>query len=306
MRLYSRQELNLGTGCRSVGLAVHELGHALGMAHEHNRSDRTKFIHIDFNNMSRGWANQYAINYDAYTKIPYDYTSIMHYGSYSTCVNCTRPVMSPIGCGSKCPAMGDIGQRVGLSELDVDQVEYMYSCPVKNIWTNRQYCHDIIYKYRNDKKVDCKAYVRDGKCRNDPSPCCKCGSRGGWKLRVYDDAKSTTIEKTSDESESEEIELIIDEDDIEIEVVVKKKTEKSESESPMEIDMIIDDDDREEYESEEEEETCVDKDPVFCMINTLYCSKPCIKSDCPLTCKTCKPKYEEEGTTVQLTDFDEY
>lgn len=132
---------------------------------------------------------------------------------------------------------------------------HMYSCPLKSKWTKRQYCEDYTYKWRVDKKLDCKAYVRDGKCRRDPSPCCKCGSRGGWKLRVYEKPKATKEEKSEQSETDEEIELIIDEDDIEVEVTTKrkKKTEKSESESPMEIDILFSDDDREDCEDCDEE-----------------------------------------------------
>jgi hypothetical protein len=31
--------------------AIHELGHVLGMAHEHNRPDRDEYLVIDLNNV---------------------------------------------------------------------------------------------------------------------------------------------------------------------------------------------------------------------------------------------------------------
>jgi hypothetical protein len=67
------QYLNLNDP--EVGTAIHELGHALGMVHEHQRSDRDNTIRVFDNasNFSRIW-NTY--NYTAF-----DFNSIMLYAS---------------------------------------------------------------------------------------------------------------------------------------------------------------------------------------------------------------------------------
>ena len=47
-----RQAINLERGlCMSVETVTHELMHALGFAHEHNRPDRNKYISINEDNV---------------------------------------------------------------------------------------------------------------------------------------------------------------------------------------------------------------------------------------------------------------
>ncbi|GFW83238.1 embryonic protein UVS.2 [Trichonephila clavipes] len=45
------QNLSLGNGCAWVGLVIHELGHAIGLYHEHQRSDRDNYITVYRNNV---------------------------------------------------------------------------------------------------------------------------------------------------------------------------------------------------------------------------------------------------------------
>ncbi len=66
-----------------VASVLHELGHTLGFAHEHNRPDRDEWVVYDPDCADFWYAvsGNYAIE-EGFTQIgPYDYTSIMHYGS---------------------------------------------------------------------------------------------------------------------------------------------------------------------------------------------------------------------------------
>lgn len=66
---------------------LHELGHKIGLEHEHQRPDRDLFISIDWSMVDPELAPQFACRspdlYD-YTYYHYDYESVMHYGPEDT------------------------------------------------------------------------------------------------------------------------------------------------------------------------------------------------------------------------------
>lgn len=57
-RAGGRQELSLAHGCLEYDTAIHEMMHAVGFYHEHERWDRDNFIDIQWQNIERSWCKK--------------------------------------------------------------------------------------------------------------------------------------------------------------------------------------------------------------------------------------------------------
>ncbi len=103
-------------------IIVHELMHALGMAHEHQRPDASPtFVTINYENVFPGFADQFEPERGTFVHGPYDYESIMHYDAFAFSANGQPTIIATD------PAYQDvIGNRNELSEGDIAALAFLY------------------------------------------------------------------------------------------------------------------------------------------------------------------------------------
>lgn len=117
-RVGGQQDLYVGATCKWGNIA-HEIGHAVGLYHEHTRADRDNYITVHWENIQEGKSLNFDIMETGTSMIgEYDYDSIMHYSRGYFSRNGLNTISAPDGI--------EIGQRAYLSKRDINSVNILY------------------------------------------------------------------------------------------------------------------------------------------------------------------------------------
>lgn len=136
-------EINLDCCATSKGLVMHEMGHAVGLVHEHQRPDRDQYVTVQPANAHQNytgafdiypWGYRHEHEHGAFWSDPtltaFDYESLMIYPTHGFS-NTGQPTLLPKPIGSRGPNWtGDsnkMGTQTGLTWTDKGTLYVMYS-----------------------------------------------------------------------------------------------------------------------------------------------------------------------------------
>lgn len=122
-----------------LGIVIHELGHSLGVSHEHQRKDRDDYVKVFTKRIREDELRFYEINEEVGRTFPYDILSIMHYASTHPTASLKKgaelirakdeacdfymKLDASITCSQIKNAMG---QRFGITQLQANRVAKHY------------------------------------------------------------------------------------------------------------------------------------------------------------------------------------
>lgn len=120
------QKISLPSGCRNLQTAVHEIMHALGFFHEHNRFDRDTYLDIKFENIEKDLHDQFKRRSQWKTLLfrKFDFLSTMLYAPDEFSKNGRNTIVSRIRGKS---VLKDIHKPV-MSPGDILSINQLYKC----------------------------------------------------------------------------------------------------------------------------------------------------------------------------------
>jgi Astacin (Peptidase family M12A) len=125
-RIGGKQLVQVSDKC-TAGNLMHEIGHTIGLWHEHLRTDSKKHVVFNMSNIDPQGISEYVVSntFKIHDVGNYDYCSIMHYDPYEFALDETTHVIQTTShniSNNEC-----VGQRNNLSNGDIKGIDSIYS-----------------------------------------------------------------------------------------------------------------------------------------------------------------------------------
>ncbi|UMM29086.1 hypothetical protein L5515_011624 [Caenorhabditis briggsae] len=165
-KIGGRQTLSLAADCIADYIIWHEMMHAIGFEHEHQRPDRDSFIRVDYSNVIPGQMINFDKLQQSQVEFPdsYDYKSIMHYDGYAFGrVDGVRQVrlatMIPLKPGVR------LEDNMKFTATDIEKLNRLGQCGTRGGQYSNQgvvaaTCKDVA------TAISCEGNRRRGMCKN--------------------------------------------------------------------------------------------------------------------------------------------
>lgn len=132
------QTLNLqDPGCWGTGTIAHEIGHTIGLVHEHQRPDRNTYVTINYDNIEAGKESNFYVYVTGRTWTPYDFNSLMHYGKTAFGKSSGLETITPKS--EYASQATNMGQRTTATDYDRSAVDGLYNLPPRTFRTYTLY-----------------------------------------------------------------------------------------------------------------------------------------------------------------------
>ena len=122
-----QQTISLGKGCENLGIIIHELMHAIGFYHLHQRHDRDDYLRVHWKNILPDAVSNFKLMKPGDQRVDavFDYSSIMMYGDNSFSVDHRKKTMTPTLRETKIQPPAD---KKHLTDVDAYSINRLYQC----------------------------------------------------------------------------------------------------------------------------------------------------------------------------------
>jgi hypothetical protein len=176
-----RQELRICHGCNTFNHILHEMGHSMGLFHEHQHPDRDTYLQIFLENVRDSSERAFDRITEGNTTLgfPYERWSVMHYDGYDFMTPGLVPWCAITGCRTmKFWSGGEPGPTEQFTGLELMGLKRRYPVPARLTAMHSGKCVDIPAHNAVERTI-----VEQFDCHD--------GANQGWLLRWQENIEGT-------------------------------------------------------------------------------------------------------------------